>query len=1181
MLRPSDRNWKIAWGLLCTILLTAEIVTAQTPTPLELFAPNEGPSTPDSKPVSTKENTEESPPKTQESAKSPTEVLAAPQVPAGPTKADLETRLQQISASVDLDEALKTQISDLLKRAISRIDEEKLAAQRIEVLQRQATTAPEDIINEQAKLEKLVARPTGDAEALRTLTLEELRSRHRQAFADLAILNQQLQSMNEQVDRWGKRIAELPTLIATSRTALAEAEKQLAEIGLIDKTEDPLIAARRAQLQSRINQLQTELKLFDTETLVAEDAQKLLSLQRDSTAREQMLKQKQVETLQSALADAEKSEAMKKADQAEQAAENADKEIKDAAQLNVELANKKTQMLEKLEQDRKAIVEAREKYLTREAQFTETRDQAEAAQFSEEIGLLLRNEKNDLPNTNIYHQESEKRRNTISELTVEILKWENERRKLLDLDAAVQQYIELHADEIPGDDTENIQEKLREVFNDRVSLYRDLTETARKRLNRLSNLEVEQMRLADLIEKHAAFVSEHVLWVPSTTPIWNSPEVSWSERLLEAFDLESWKKGFSALVVDVKKKPIATIPIWMLVAWLVYSRRRIKNELSRLGNEASRPNATLFAPTANAVMLTVLIATPVALMALWASWRLTRATPIGEPIHVFGKALFSGGLLMYGIDFVRHLFRTDGLAQDHFDWDIKATHIIRRGLIWSARIMVPCAVIVIYTELRGDELMTTTLGRLAFATAMLTASVILGAWLNPNSTIMAQLTTAADSWLARVGCYLVPLLAIIPLLLMAGSLAGYHYAAVQLSWRFIVSVAIVSLLIFTRALLMRWLLITYRRVAIARARERREALAAAKESTPEMPSDAVGIIESSGHVQLSDLNRQAQSFVRLLPILLGAFGLYLTWSEFFPALGIVHRYPLWLNVMQTGDADTGPIYVTLGDVVKAIISVVLTVVACRNVPGLMDITILQRLPLDAGARYAASALSRYVMIIVGALATFNFLGVSWGSVQWLVAAMTVGLGFGLQEIFANFVSGIILLFERPARVGDTVTIGNVTGTVTKIRIRATTILDWDNKELIVPNKEFVTGNLVNWTLTNAALRLVTTIGVAYGSDTRLTTELLYRAAHENTLVLDDPEPVVVFSSFAESSLNFELRVFVNGLLSFRRLKHDLHIAIDDLFRKHKIEIAFPQRDLHIRSVEGFDPAVLIRSPGDA
>ena len=185
-----------------------------------------------------------------------------------------------------------------------------------------------------------------------------------------------------------------------------------------------------------------------------------------------------------------------------------------------------------------------------------------------------------------------------------------------------------------------------------------------------------------------------------------------------------------------------------------------------------------------------------------------------------------------------------------------------------------------------------------------------------------------------------------------------------------------------------------------------------------------------------------------------------------PALSVLNHVELWASGLATTDPDAGPLWVTLADLILALGIFGFTWFAGRNLPGLLEIAVLQKLPLDAGARYAASSVTRYAIMVVGVAIGMRQFGVGWQSVQWLVAAMTVGLGFGLQEIFANFVSGMILLFERPARVGDTVTIGDITGTVTKIQIRATTILDWDNKELIVPNREFVTGNLVNWTLSN-------------------------------------------------------------------------------------------------------------------
>ena len=136
------------------------------------------------------------------------------------------------------------------------------------------------------------------------------------------------------------------------------------------------------------------------------------------------------------------------------------------------------------------------------------------------------------------------------------------------------------------------------------------------------------------------------------------------------------------------------------------------------------------------------------------------------------------------------------------------------------------------------------------------------------------------------------------------------------------------------------------------------------------------------------------------------------------------------------------------------------------------------------------------MIIIGASIAFASLGMSWSKLQWLFTALSVGLGFGMQEIFGNFVSGIIILFERPVRVGDMVTIGSFNGTVSKIRIRATTLIDNDRKEVIVPNKAFITERVVNWALTSSMTRLVISVGVAYGSDLELVKRLLLQAAEE-------------------------------------------------------------------------------------
>ena len=177
--------------------------------------------------------------------------------------------------------------------------------------------------------------------------------------------------------------------------------------------------------------------------------------------------------------------------------------------------------------------------------------------------------------------------------------------------------------------------------------------------------------------------------------------------------------------------------------------------------------------------------------------------------------------------------------------------------------------------------------------------------------------------------------------------------------------------------------------------------------------------------------------------------------------------------------------------------------------------------------------------------------------------MTVGLGFGLQEIFANLVSGLIILVERPIRVGDIVTVGDVTGTVSRMQMRATTVTDYDRRELIVPNKKFITDNVINWTLSDPISRIVLPIGVAYGTDVNKVRRILLRIAADCPFVLDDPPPNTLFKSFGDSTLNVQLMVFIPERSVYVDVVNDLNSAIAKEFKAAKISIAFPQLDLHI------------------
>ena len=220
-----------------------------------------------------------------------------------------------------------------------------------------------------------------------------------------------------------------------------------------------------------------------------------------------------------------------------------------------------------------------------------------------------------------------------------------------------------------------------------------------------------------------------------------------------------------------------------------------------------------------------------------------------------------------------------------------------------------------------------------------------------------------------------------------------------------------------------------------------------------------------------------------------------------------------------------------------------------------------------------TTLLSYVIVGFGLVSALSSLGVSWDKLQWLVAALGVGLGFGLQEIFANFISGLIILFERPVRIGDVVTIGPLSGTINRIRIRATTITDFDNKEIIVPNKNFVTEQIINWSLQDTITRVIIKVGVAYGSDVAKVRELLMQIAKNNPRVLKDPEPLVFFLNFSDSTLEHELRLHVKERGGRNQAIDEINREVDRLFKENGIEIAFRQLDINLRDSKGLEKLV--------
>ena len=228
--------------------------------------------------------------------------------------------------------------------------------------------------------------------------------------------------------------------------------------------------------------------------------------------------------------------------------------------------------------------------------------------------------------------------------------------------------------------------------------------------------------------------------------------------------------------------------------------------------------------------------------------------------------------------------------------------------------------------------------------------------------------------------------------------------------------------------------------------------------------------------------------------------------------------------------------------------------------------LLSRSHVELGVRHAIGAIFRYVMVGIGLTIILQTAGIDLSALTVLFGALGIGVGFGLQSITNNFVSGIILLLERPIKVGDRIEVGNVNGDVVNISPRATTIVTNDNIAIIVPNADFISSKVVNWSYTNRDVRFNFPIGVAYSSDPEQVRRVLLEVAQAHRGVLKEPGPSVLFDQFGDSSLNFLLRVWTREFASVPGvLRSELYFAISWAFKEHGIEIPFPQRDLHIKS----------------
>jgi len=670
----------------------------------------------------------------------------------------------------------------------------------------------------------------------------------------------------------------------------------------------------------------------------------------------------------------------------------------------------------------------------------------------------------------------------------------------------------------------------RELLRSTISIESDV-------IDLLSELQNNYEENEQTIAEYKRFLDPLVLWLPSGSRLWQT-------------DFTQIPGEIGILLQAGRDIKVALQPrffgFMLLALILLLFSARLRDYQHRQNELISRPREASIHFTARALVATTLRALPAALMVAALASLFTADTKIlsvALSIVLYNVAAWLFTARVLGI-----LCETDGVARKHFQWNEQLCDRLRLETKWFLRWLLPGLVLaaVLYrlygtapllgrlamlaitlwiaihitraliraVKGGGKEILSSFNGRFQLAMALLSSAASIGVVFGLRLSVIFTINTVLDTLQAGIA------LAI-----------GYSF-------------------------LLHWL-------KLARRRLRFEELLRARETQSEQTLSEMGVVEEARE-NLADLGEETRQLLNAAAIVVAASVLYVLWAPILPVFDAMSAITLWTStIMVEGQATVHNI--TLEIVVFVVLLIGITVYAARKLPALVELVLRSRTDVSAGTRYTVSTLLNYIILGVGILVALSRLGLDWSKLQWLVAALGVGIGFGLQEIVANFICGLIILFERPISVGDVITVGDQDGVVTRIRIRATTIRDWDNKELVIPNKEIITGRLLNWSLTDTRLRLTLPVGVAYGSDAALALKILAETVADDDRILKDPAPSIIFSDFGDSSLNMICRFYIDNVDNMWPVKTALHLEIYRRFEEAGIVISFPQRDVHLDS----------------
>ncbi len=1087
---------------------------------------------------------------------------------------EVERKKRAVEALADLEEALRESLAASYGSALQFYQDARLQKERETRFQQQIGSLPSEI----GELRDSLEDPSGTLSTnavLQTLppstTVEDLEQRVASEKAGLAAAAQELAASEEEIGQLQARPAELRAQQEQVAAALAEIESSLGPRPEGDPQDEAV--AGHAVLQARKAFRLAESAALEQESLSLPIRLDMARARRDSRTRDRSNQAIRVGALEAALAQLRQREAEEASRQAEEAAiQAADKHplVAWMADSQASLVQEREQLGRNIDNRLRAmrdeVIAEREEW---DGRYKLAKERIREVGMSDSLAVRLLDQWRSLPDLRAYRDNLSQRKKEIDEAVKRRLELEDQQMGLPGSEAGWDELLSWFYTQSGLDPGENPEEEemwseALPLLDSRRAAVEALIADHVRLLQELSTLDYEENKLIELVEEYSLYLDERLLWIRSAPPIGTSV-ISEAWQAVQWLFSESNRKEIWRLATTFPgERPLLTALLGILLLGSVLGGPAMRRKEKENAGKVKRVSTDSFGVTLQALALLLLQSAPFAAILGLMGWQLTQYESDVDILRGIGVSLLYCSLHLFGILVLLNACRRNGLGPAHFQWSAPAASFLYRQLLWFFPLVLCCTVLIDLSEEVSEEASRTGLSRLSLIVLMAASAFFLHRILSPSKGILhLSPESSPESWLFRTHRIWRRILILIPLFLAVLSGLGYHHTTVQLTRQLAITVSFLICIFVLHQLLRRWFLARQRRLKLEQWLSNREA----SRRTGGEREQGAGLLAPEARetdFDVTTLGEQTRRFLKSLMNFSLLLGIWLIWSDVLPALNVLDSVELWqAQTVIDGQAASQP--VTLNHLALALLVLLVMIVAVRNIGGALELGVLQNLPLEAGSRYAIVTVSQYLLVVIGTGFMFNVMGFTLAQFGWIMTALSVGLGFGLQEVVANFVSGIILLAERPIRVGDIVTVGDVDGVVSRIRIRATTITNWNRQELVVPNKEFITGRILNWTLSNTVNRIVIVVGVAYGTDTEKARQLLLKAASQQPELMEDPAPMATFEGFDDSSLRLILRCYLPSLNHRLSVTSALHTEIARLFEEAGIEISFPQQDINLRS----------------